>query len=98
MTHTSYRIRAVERVCDILDLIQRQPDGMTLDEVTRVAKLPKSTAFRYLTELAARGYLNRDHTGRFLVGTIPGSNRVEDVSLQRAAGSATELDAPGGHE
>lgn len=79
---TSYPIRAVERVCDILDLVQQQPDGLTLVDVAQAAKLPKSSAFRYLTALEARGYVERDDDGRFLVGLALNSERL-DVLTQR---------------
>lgn len=81
-TDTSYPIRAVERVCDILDLVQQQPDGLTLIDVTRATKLPKSSAFRYLTALESRGYVERDGDGRFLVGLALNSERL-DVITQR---------------
>jgi IclR family acetate operon transcriptional repressor len=57
---SSYSIRAVHRVCDILDLLQQSPDGVTLPDVARVARLPKSSAFRYLATLERRRYVERD--------------------------------------
>ncbi len=81
-TDTSYPIRAVERVCDILDLVQSQPDGLTLVDVTKATKLPKSSAFRYLTALEARGYVERGDDGRFMVGLALNSERL-DVITQR---------------
>ncbi|SDT21026.1 IclR family transcriptional regulator [Jiangella sp. DSM 45060] len=79
---SSYPIRAVERVCDILDLVQQRPDGLTLVDVTKATKLPKSSAFRYLTALEARGYVERGEDGRFLVGLALNSERL-DVLTQR---------------
>lgn len=79
---TSYPIRAVERVCDILDLVQQEPDGLTLVDVAHATKLPKSSAFRYLTALEARGYVERDDGGHFLVGLALNSERL-DVITQR---------------
>jgi IclR family transcriptional regulator, acetate operon repressor len=57
---TNYSIRAVRRVCEILDLLQRSPQGVALLDVTRATGLPKSSAFRYLATLERRRYVERD--------------------------------------
>jgi IclR family transcriptional regulator, acetate operon repressor len=57
---SSYSIRAVHRVCDILDLLQRSPDGAALPDLAVVISLPKSSAFRYLATLEQRRYVERD--------------------------------------
>ena len=57
-----YTIRAVDRVCDILDRLQRNPRGMTLLELTTQLDMPKSTTFRYVTTLESRGYVVHDPT------------------------------------
>jgi IclR family acetate operon transcriptional repressor len=54
-----YAIRAVERVCDLLDLLQDSPHGVSLVLAEEVTTMPKSTAFRYLAVLQARGYVER---------------------------------------
>jgi IclR family acetate operon transcriptional repressor len=54
-----YLIRSVERVCDILDLLQDSPDGVSLGEVARVTGLPKSSVFRYLATLRHHRYVER---------------------------------------
>jgi len=56
----AYPIRAVERVCDILDILQRTRDGVSLSDVAAASSLPKSSTFRYLTVLEARRYVKRD--------------------------------------
>ena len=53
-------IRAVERVCDIFDLLQDAPEGLTLTTIADRTDLPKSTAHRYLIALESRGYAHRD--------------------------------------
>jgi len=57
---SNYPIRAVERVCDILDVLQRSREGASLSDVAEVTTLPKSSAFRYLSALEARKYVERD--------------------------------------
>ena len=64
-----YPIRAVERVCDILDLLQVEPEGVSLAAVAAATELPKSSAYRYLLALEARRYAERDaDTGLFRLG------------------------------
>lgn len=56
---SAYPIRSVDRVCDILDTLANAPDAVTLAEVSDAAGLPKSSAFRYLSALEARHYVER---------------------------------------
>lgn len=61
-----YSIRAVQRVCDLFDLLQRSPGGVTLPEAAEATGLPKSSTFRYLATLVTRGYARRDpRTGAY---------------------------------
>lgn len=65
----AYPLRAVDRVCDVLDILANSHDGVSLTEVANGAALPKSSTFRYLTALEARRYVVRDRaTGAFRLG------------------------------
>lgn len=65
----TYAIRAVDRVCDILDHLHKDADGASLTDIAAVVRLPKSTTFRYLCALEARRYVERDPlTGLFRSG------------------------------
>jgi IclR family acetate operon transcriptional repressor len=67
---TSYSIRAVHRVCEILDLLQQAPRGAALLDVAKATRLPKSSAFRYLATLERRRYVERDPvTGSYRTGS-----------------------------
>ncbi|HZD02098.1 MAG TPA: IclR family transcriptional regulator [Actinomycetes bacterium] len=67
---SSYPIRAVHRVCDILDLLQQSPDGVALPDVAKVARLPNSSASRYLATLEQRRYVQREPlTGGYRAGS-----------------------------
>lgn len=67
---TNYSIRAVHRVCEILDLLQQAPRGAALLDVARATRLPKSSAFRYLATLERRRYVERDAvTGSYRAGS-----------------------------
>jgi IclR family transcriptional regulator, acetate operon repressor len=84
---SAYSIRAVERVCDVLDLAQHSPQGFSLVDVVDSTDLPKSSAFRYLTTLVSRRYLERDEaTGLFRVGPglLPLQGRQLDALAARA--------------
>jgi IclR family acetate operon transcriptional repressor len=64
-----YSVRAVERVCSILDLLQESVSGVSLIDVAQATDLPKSSAFRYLWTLEAHRYVERDEsTGSFRLG------------------------------
>ncbi len=64
-----YSVRAAERVLNILDVLQVASDGVSLGEVAEAARLPKSSAFRYLSTLESRGYVERERdTGTFRLG------------------------------
>jgi IclR family transcriptional regulator, acetate operon repressor len=64
-----YGVRAVQRALDILDVLAEFPEGRTLAQLADAARLPKSSIFRYLATLEARGYVERDgERGRFRVG------------------------------
>jgi IclR family transcriptional regulator, acetate operon repressor len=56
----AYPLRAVDRVCDILDILANAGVGVSLTEVAERSSLPKSSAFRYLSALEARRYVARD--------------------------------------
>lgn len=56
---TSYSIRSVDRVCDILDVLSDADEGRTLIELAELTGLPKSSAFRYLAALERRHYVER---------------------------------------
>jgi IclR family transcriptional regulator, acetate operon repressor len=65
-----YSIRAVDRVCDILDLLQRARGTTSLAQVAEYTGLPKSSAFRYLLSLEARRYVQREPgSGEYQAGT-----------------------------
>jgi IclR family acetate operon transcriptional repressor len=103
MTETSegladgpYSIRAVQRVCDLLDLLQQEPDGTSLVRAAEVTKLPKSSAFRYLATLEARRYVERDPaTGNYRLGLalLPMQSRQLDVLTRRTRPYLARLQA-----
>jgi IclR family acetate operon transcriptional repressor len=68
-SETPYSVRAVQRVLDILDLLQDSPQGASLGDIALAAGLPKSSTFRYLATLEVRRYVGRDPTsGNYRLG------------------------------
>ncbi len=61
--HGLYPLRAVDRVCDIIDLLAEHPEGVTLSVLSVTLDLPKSSAFRYLAALEVRGFVMRSRDG-----------------------------------
>lgn len=89
-----YSVRAAVRVMDILDLLQDSPDGRSLLEVSDALALPRSSAYRYLSTLETRGYVQRDDaTGlyRFGLAFLPSHGRHLDVLAVRARPVMEEL-------
>lgn len=64
-----YSVRAVDRVCSILNLLQDSIDGVSLIDVAQATELPKSSAFRYLWTLESHRYVERDpESGTYRLG------------------------------
>jgi IclR family acetate operon transcriptional repressor len=89
-----YAVRAVTRVMDILDLLQDSPDGRTLQDVSDVLGLPRSSAYRYLSTLEGRGYVERDGARglyRFGLAFLPSHGRHLELLAARARPVMEEL-------
>jgi DNA-binding IclR family transcriptional regulator len=60
--------RAANRVVDILELLARSPDGLTLRDVSAELEAPKSSLLPLLRALTARGYLAQGRAGEYRLG------------------------------
>ena len=81
-------MRAVERVCDLLDALRERPAGISLDRAARISGLPRSSAYRYLLALERRGYVSRDRArGTFCASPRRAARRLRD----RVGGTADRL-------
>lgn len=66
-----YSIRAVDRICDILDTLRASEEGVSLTEIAAAVRIPKSTALRYLASLERRNYVERaSESGDFRLGLV----------------------------
>jgi IclR family acetate operon transcriptional repressor len=66
-----YFSRAIGNALRILELLQQSHKPLALTEISRQARLPKSSAFRILRTLEIAGYLQRPEIERFSI--VPGA-------------------------
>jgi IclR family transcriptional regulator, acetate operon repressor len=82
-----YSVRAVDRVCAILNLLQESINGVSLIDIAQATELPKSSAFRYLWTLESHRYVERDLDSglyRLGLGFVGMQSRHVEVLRQRA--------------
>lgn len=93
-TENSYFVRAVQRVMDIFDVLADNPEGVSLADVAQATDLPKSSAFRYLTTLESRNYVEKDReSGNYRVGRslLPTRGRQLEILAAQARPVMEEL-------
>lgn len=86
-TPLDYSVRAVDRVCSILNLLQESVNGVSLADVATATGLPKSSAFRYLWTLETHRYVEREpesSTYRLGLGFVGMQSRQLELLRQRA--------------
>lgn len=63
------RARSVDRALDVIEVLARSSEGLTLSELSRKLRIPKSATHYLIYTLLARGYLQRGVDGRhYLLG------------------------------
>lgn len=86
-TTERYFSRAIGNALRVLEIFQRSRRPLTLSEVSREAKLPKSSVFRILRTLEIAGYLQRVEGERFVLtpsaSTIPSQIVSHVVEIAR---------------
>lgn len=55
-----YRVPILDRTLDLLELLTRSAEGMTLATLTETLQMPKNSVFRVASTLVLRGYAERD--------------------------------------
>ncbi len=80
-----YSVRAVDRVADILDALQTSQRGASLATLAAATQMPKSSVFRYLSTLEARGYVVKSpQTGDYTLGlALPSQQRYFELLADR---------------
>ena len=64
----NYDITALQRGLRLLHLFSEAPRGLTAKQVASLSRLPVSTVHRFLANLVAAGFLNRDGEGTHSLG------------------------------
>ena len=62
---------SLERALIILELIDRTPGGLTNSDICHALNMATSSCTYVLSRLEKRGYLSRDHNGRYRMGLTP---------------------------
>lgn len=69
ITKNREQVTSVERALSILELLASRHSGLSTSEISRFAKLPKSSTSYLLRTLVGRGYVRRDaETGQHTLG------------------------------
>lgn len=63
-----FRLPAVDRAMNLLELLAVSRNGLTLSELSRKLEIPKSTAHYLIYTLSTRGYVQRTTNGRHSLG------------------------------
>jgi Transcriptional regulator len=67
--HNREQVTSVERALSILELLASKNHGLSTSEISRAARLPKSSTSYLLRTLVGRGYVRRDReTGQHTLG------------------------------
>jgi DNA-binding IclR family transcriptional regulator len=78
-----YFSRAIGNALRVLELLQQSHTSLSLAEISRQVKLPKSSAFRILRTLEIAGYLQRLEGERFSI--MPGASFAPNQVLKKVA-------------
>jgi DNA-binding IclR family transcriptional regulator len=81
-----HRIPAIDRMMDVLALLERRPNGATIREMVEALKLPRTTVYRILNTLQHHDMVRRSDDGNLRLGP-----RLLTLAA-RALGNAEEYD------
>lgn len=62
------RVPAIDRMMEMLTLVERRPEGATIRELSEALKLPRSAVYRSLNTLEQHGMARRGVTGAYMLG------------------------------
>lgn len=68
LAEAEIRLPAVDRTVDLLELLSCSSRGLTLSEICRTIRIPKSSAHYLVQTLLARGFLYRNADGTYAIG------------------------------
>lgn len=62
------QVPVIERMLDLLEIIERRPAGTSIRELSDFLAMPRSTVYRILNTLEARNMVKRSLTGSYVLG------------------------------
>jgi IclR family acetate operon transcriptional repressor len=62
------QVPVIERMLDILEIIERRSEGANIRELSDFLEMPRSTVYRILNTLEARGIVRRGISGAYILG------------------------------
>lgn len=79
-------VQSLVRAIDILDLISRSKNGISVTEIAAQLQLHKSTAYRLLSTLEYKNYVKKDRNKRYKVGRRVieiGHHALDNIDLRK---------------
>lgn len=80
--------KVLNKALDVLEAIRAAPNGLGLADLSRGTGIPKPTAYRIVSTLEGRGYLDRREDGRYRLARRLGPERPDEPreeTLRRVA-------------
>jgi DNA-binding IclR family transcriptional regulator len=65
---SKYTIPVIDRMMDVLEQLERRPNGATIRELTALLSLPRTTIYRIVNTLQGHDMVRRDDTGAYHLG------------------------------
>ncbi|WP_245441030.1 IclR family transcriptional regulator [Neorhizobium sp. T7_12] len=65
---SKYTIPVIDRMMDVLEQLERRPNGTTIRELTALLSLPRTTIYRIVNTLQGHDMVRRDDTGAYHLG------------------------------
>ncbi len=65
----NHRVPAIDRMVEILGLLERHEDGLSIPEFVAASGVPRSTVYRILNSLESHAVVRRETRGRYVLGT-----------------------------
>ncbi|MDQ0136704.1 DNA-binding IclR family transcriptional regulator [Neorhizobium galegae] len=65
---SKYTIPVIDRMMDVLEQLERRPNGATIRELTSLLSLPRTTIYRIVNTLQGHDMVRRDDTGAYHLG------------------------------
>lgn len=92
MAQKSYTVQPIAKAVRLLEAIAWKKHDVTLTEISKELKLPKTTTFRYLQTLAGAGFIRHDvRNDRYGIGPRLRMFAEVDSSMSRLRRSAAPL-------